>query len=354
MSDERRIRSELGESAFRGVGGRVPKVVLHGGASHRSLALGPSHLYVSDQESGEVFRIGKGGGVPLVIAQLHRPAAITLSEGYVYGIAHDPDIQYDRGNGKVVRFPLEGGEIEVLATRLVAPEGIVVSGDHVVVTCGGPFDYHDREAPKGTVELLTVSDRRVRTLATKQRRPVAAAFVDDELYWVNMGMKHPTYFRDGALLRVALGDETKKRWSVRKNLSMPGSILVDDEHIYWATSSSYSNPSPGVLYKRPRKGGPAIPLSRSYEGEGCLLAQDKDYIYRMGACRGTLARVPKIGGHTEELLVCDETLALCEGIVVDDERIYWAVLDARVLGGAVWSMPKERTRAPAPQEKVTN
>lgn len=349
MSTERRLRSELGESAFRGIGGRTPRVLLHGGGTNRSLALGEAHLFVSDQETGEVFRIAKTGGVPLVLAQLYRPSAVTLAGDYIYCAALERGVLHERGNGIIVRFPVAGGEVEVLAKGLFGPTQIEVSGDRVAVSCFGPFDIDVREKPTGVIALLTLSDRRVRTLATKQRMPTAVAFVDNQLYWVNMGWKQPSYFQDGAVLRIALDGETTKRTVVRKNLSMPQSFLVDDENVYWATSTSFEHSGPGILYKRPRSGGPAIALSSSYDVEGWLLAQDKKFVYRMSASQGTLYRVPKAGGNTERLMVCDETMALSRGLVVDDERIYWVVQDARGLGGAVWSIAKEVAVAPAPR-----
>ena len=65
--------------------------------------------------------------------------------------------------------------------------------------------------------------------------------------------------------------------------------------------------------------------------------------------RGTVYRVPKTGGCTEKLMVCDEALAISRGLVVDDERIYWVAQDARVLGAPVWLIAKEVAAAPAPR-----
>lgn len=338
----------MGESAFRGIGGRAPKVLLHGGASNRSLALGDKHLFWSDEETGEVFRIPKTGGVPVVLAELERPSAVTLAGDYLYCAAHEPGVSHERGNGIVVRFPVAGGEPEVLAKGLFGPTEIAVEGERVAVTCFGPFDIDQRERPCGQVALLTLSDRRVRIVATKQRMPTGIAFVDDQLYWVNMGWKQPSYFQDGAVLRHALDAESTKRTVVKKSLSMPRSLLVDDENVYWATSTSYEHSGPGILYKRPRAGGPAVALSRAYEIEGWLLAQDKRFVYQMSHSEGALYRVPKTGGNAEPLMVCDANLALAGGLAVDDERIYWVVQDARDLGGALWSITKETTSAPIP------
>ena len=342
MADAKPTRAELGESAFKAWGGRKPKVLLHGGFSHRDLVVRDGHLYVSEEDSGEISRLPVGGGVPLVLAQVHRPGAMVVANGSLYAITHDPERNPNQGSGRIVRMPIEGGEPEVLAKDLVNPVTFAVDGHRIVVACDGPFDYDTREEPRGSIVLVD-GDQKPTTLARRLRRPQEVAFVGDEIYWIEMGMKHPTYFGDGALRRMQ-PVRGAKRWVVRKNLPMPGGLLIDRDNVYFSTSTTYSSSAPGAVYARPRAGGKPEEIAWTFDREGVLMAMDDTHLYRLSSSGGVLRRFSKRDddGEGEQLFESIERPTLACALALDAENIYWAITNAPGVGGAVWSMRKNR------------
>jgi len=288
---------------------------------------------------------GKGGGGPLVLAQATRPGYVTLVAGHLYWTQQDADDPgYGRGdNGpprSVVRMPVEGGAVEVIAAGLDTPNEVAVSGDEVAITCEGPFDYHRKEEVHGMIVRVTLGGSKPRVVATKQRRPESIAFVDDDLYWVNGGWKWPDYFADGAVMRMKRDGGTK-RWVVRKNQPMASSLLVDDEHLYWVTSAtSFDRSLVGAIYRRPRHGGPVVALATFDETDGALLAHDATHIYWLSSGVGVMYRVAKAGGEPQLMMTCDERILIAHSFAVDDHRVYWTTSDSSRAGGAVWSMGK--------------
>lgn len=358
-NDRKPTRAELGESAFVGRGGRTPRVLAHGGYGHRSLALDGRYLYWSDDRAGEVSRLPKDGGFPVVLAQREFPENLTLADEHLYWSEPEPNAPR-RGDGgppqQLVRMHKDGGDVEVVARDLDAVNAVVVRGREVVILCDGVFDYNRREEPRGVVLYLAPGAAKPAVLATKQRRPGEAVFVGDELYWLNGGMKWPTYFHDGALLHAKLGGP-KKRWVVRKDLPMPKSLLADNTHLYWTTTPTYHKPlSEAGVCRRPLGGGAVEVISYIYERDGALLAQDAANLYCLVSESGTLIRIPKDGGEEDTLMTCVERLMLPQSIAVDDQRIYWCVLNGDEAGGAVWSIAKEppgtRREDPTPPERA--
>lgn len=356
MTDAKPSRAELGESAFKAWGGRKPRALLHGGFSHRDLVVRDGYLYVSEEDSGEISRLPVGGGVPLVLAQVHRPGAMVLANGSLYAITHDPERNHNhhQGSGRIVRMPLEGGEPEVLVKDLVNPLTFAVDGHRIVVACDGPFDYDKREEPRGSIVLVD-GDQKPTTLARRLRRPHEIAFVGDEIYWIEMGMKHPTYFGDGALrrMRPARGE---KRWCVRKNLPMPGGLLVDGDHVYFSTSTTYGSAAPGAVFARPRPVGKPEEIAWTFDMEGVLMAMDDTHLYRLSSSGGVLRRFLKRDddGEGEQLFESTERPTLVSALTLDAENIYWAVTNAPGVGGAVWSMRKDIVSRGPLETKVVN
>lgn len=359
MTDEKKpSRAELGERAFRGLGGRVPRPLVHGGHATRHLALDDRYLYWTDDATHELSRMPKGGGGSVVLAQPEHPGYVTLVGGHLYWTQRDMDFQgaYPGQGGpprSVVRMPVDGGPVEVVAAGLDAPNEIAVSGDDVAISCDGQFEYHRKEEPRGLIVRTTLGGSKPRVVATKQRRPESLAFVDDDLYWVNQGWKWPDYFADGALLRMKRHGDTK-RWIVRKNQPMAGSLLVDDAYLYWITTPTLVDRTlVGAIYRRPRRGGATTVVTRVFDLDGALLAQDATHLYWISGSRGSMYRVAKTGGAPEPMMTCDERFVLARSLVVDDHRVYWTVSDGASVGGAVWSMGKDPAGLRAPDDAPT-
>ena len=337
-------RAELGEIAFVGRGGRTPRVLAHGDYGQRSLALDERYLYWSDDRAGEITRLPKDVGLPIVLAQREYPANLTLADGYLYWSEPEPGAER-RGDGgppqQVVRMPKEGGSIEVIARDIDSVNAVIARGGELPILCAGGFEYARREEVRGRVLYMRPGAARPEVLASKQRRPECAVFVGDELYWLNGGWKWPTYFNDGAVMHAKL-DGPKKRWVVRKNLPMADSLIADDTHLYWTTTPTYHKPmAEGGVYRRPLGGGTIEPMFFLYDRDGALLAQDATNLYCFVKETGSLIRIPKGGGDTEVMMTCLERLTLPQCIAVDERRIYWCVGSSDTAGGAVWSIAKD-------------
>ncbi len=342
-NDRKPSRAELGESVFVGRGGRTPRMLALGEYAERGLAIDEQYLYWSDDRAGEVTRLPKDGGIPMVLAQRTFPRNLTLADGHLYWSEREPGASR-RGDGgppeQIVRMPADGGPVEVIARDIDSVNAVVVRGREVVVLCDGVFDYDRREEPRGMVLFMTLGEARPQVIASKQRRPESAVFVGDELYWLNGGWKWPTYFADGALLHTKLGGP-KKRWVVHKDLPMAGSLLADDTHLYWTTTPTYHQPAlVGAVHRRPRGGGATEELFYIEERDGALLAQDATDLYCLIRESGTLVRVPKDGGDFEVLMTAVARGTLVQDLTVDDRRVYWVVSNGDDAGGAVWSIAK--------------
>lgn len=358
MNSERKpSRAELGERAFVGLGGRTARVLAHGGHGDRSLALDAQYLYWSDDEEGEVVRLPKDGGLPVVLAQREYPRHLVLVGDVLYWSERSP-MDHRGGDpwSRVVRMPKDGGDVTVIADGLEHVNAVVVRGDEVVILCDGTYDPRRREDARGEVLYLAPGATEPETLATRQRRPTAAVFLGDTLVWLNSGWKWPTYFADGALVQTKPAERAKPA-VLRDKLPMAHALLADETHLYWVTTPTSVDPQllAGVE-RRPLAGGEDEIICQVFSVDGALLAQDAENLYCLTVRDGSIERVTKDGRDIEELVRCDDRLLLPCSIAVDERRIYWAVKSAPAAGGAVWSVAKEPagTRAPADDEAPAN
>jgi hypothetical protein len=333
--------SELGEVGFRACGGRVPRVLAHGGNGEKHLTHDERYLYWTDGDDGTVTRLPKDGGIPLVLAtDLPRPGPITLSDGWLYWInsRYETVDHQHVPRGSVVRMPKGGGDVEVIAREHDSPEAIAVHGDTVAWTTFGDG------LATGTVKMRTIPDGRVITLATRQKQPRSIALDAECVYWANYGNKRPHYFTDGSVMRMPR-DGGRKRFVIAKNESMPHGMVMDEGHIYWTTSTEfYDRDRWGAVEKR-RKGGKSVivPLVLWPRPEG-RLALDATHVYWFSHFGGGLFRVPKEvvdDREPEQLMTHLGGVRLwVETFVVDDRCVYWATRDSRSAGGAIFKMAK--------------
>jgi hypothetical protein len=351
MSDEKKpSRAELGERAFVGLGGRTTKVLAHGGHTwSRHLTLDDRYVYWTDGQTGEVSRIPKTGGIPMVLATVDAPKFITHVEGYLYWAQKDPKPADARPwerveTGRVVRMPVDGGEIEVVAARLEGPHEVAVSGRDVAISCNGRYDHNRKEEVVGLIVRATLGEAKHRVVAREQRWPKSLAFVGDDLYWLNYGWKWPDYFADGALMRMKRNGDAQPE-AVCERQYMANSLLVDDGCLYWSTRS---------LERLPRDGGPRESIRLPGADEGALLAHDATHVYWLSHGWGSMVRVSKSDGSVEPMMRFDERkIVIAESIAVDEHRVYWTVHDGPGTGGAVWSIAKEPVGARVADEPAT-
>jgi hypothetical protein len=320
--------SERGEIAFRGHGGRRPRVLAHGGNGEKHLIQDPRYLYWTDAEDGTVTRISKGGGVPVVLASgLEHPGAITLADGYLYWV------NQRLSSGTVVRMPASGGEVELLAENQDGPVSIAASGNTVVWT-----NFADGLAT-GTLMRKQIGGR-LTTLASKQKQPGSVAIDAEQIYWTSFGIKRPAYFRDGAMMRIPR-EGGPKRFVVAREQSMARSVVLDDEWIYWCTADELEHdPALGGIKRRRKAGGATQDIVSWSQDTGCI-ALDRTRVYWLQQFGGALFRVRKEGGEPEQIMAGNgDRMLWVEDLVVDDRCVYWTARQSAKAGGAVFTMGK--------------
>jgi hypothetical protein len=319
--------SETGQITARGLGGRRIRVLAHGGQGRKFLVQGERHLYWTDTGDQTLTRLPKDGGVPLVLVTGQAGiGAMTLAGGWFYWV----------NRSQVVRMPEQGGEVEVLADGLDSPKSIAVRGDVVVWT-----DYGDG-LDGGAVRWLTLDDRRVVTLAERQKQPTSVSIDKEYVYWVNHGVKRPDYFKDGSVVRARLGGGSAPTvLAVEQRLA--SSLVMDDAAIYWVTVIDYGDSSShGVLWKQLKTGGPIVELASWKWNEAAYLALDETHVYWLAPMRLMLFRVRKDGAGEEQLMTEDIVgpAAMASSLVVDERCVYWTVHDSQRAGGALFKMAK--------------
>jgi hypothetical protein len=327
--------SGRGEIAFRGLGGRRPRVLAHGGIGEKNLTHDDRYVYWTDCPDGTVTRLPKDGGVPLLLATgQHRPGAIAIAGGWLYWITRRLDYTTRRHAGGVVRMPAGGGDIEILAGEQPSPCSIAVFDDTVAWT-----DVNDGLAT-GTVTMKKLGGGPAVTIASKQKQPKSIAIDAQQIYWTSFGNKRPGYFTDGSVARMPRDGE-KKRFVIAKNQSMPHSIVVDDEWIYWTTATTTFSPYvPGAILKRRKGEKKTIPLV-SWARDGGILALDATHVYWLEEYGAALFRVRKDGGEPTQLMTCNGDSRLhVQSLAVDERCVYWAASDSREAGGAIFKMGK--------------
>ena len=320
--------SERGEIAFHGHGGRRPRVLAHGGNGEKHLIQSDRYLYWTDAEDGTLTRLSKSGGVPVVLAagQPH-PGALTLAGGWLYWVTRRME------EGTVVRMPVGGGEVELIADGQDQPKSIAVSGNTVVWT-----NFGDGLAT-GTVMRKEIGGR-LTTLASKQKQPSSIAIDAKQIYWTTFGVKKPSYFHDGAMMRIPREGGTK-RFVVAGEQSMARSVVLDEGWLYWTTADELEHdPSLGGIKRRRKEGGPTQNIVFWTHTTGCI-ALDRTHVYWLQQFGGALFRVRKEGGEPEQILAGNgDRMLWVEDLVVDDRCVYWTARQSAKAGGAVFTMGK--------------
>jgi hypothetical protein len=316
--------SEAGAIAFRAHGGRRIRVLAHGGWSERHLVQSEPHLYWTDRDDGTITRLPKDGGIPLILAtEQKRPGPLALAGGFLWWANQDT----------IVRMPAAGGDVEILAEGQEWPRSIAVHGDTVAWTTFGDG------LATGTVCVKAPGEPHV-TIATKQKQPSDIVIDAEQIWWANHGVKRPTYFRDGSVVRKPR-DGGKKRFVIAKDQAQACSIIVDDEHVHWMTAASYDAPYlNGRLWKRRKAGGKATAIACWDWRDSAAIVFDATHAYILAHLPPRLYRVPREGGELEQLMSSENTSIYADALVVDDRCVYWTVRNSQEAGGAVFKMGK--------------
>ncbi len=324
-------RAELGESTFRGHGGRRPRALAYGGHGDKHIALDDRYIYWTDLADGTVTRLPKDGGVPLVIAtDQARPCGLVLNGDHLYWATYH---HYRPEKGTIVRMPKEGGDVQLIASGQAFPQCIAVSGREV-------YWGNHGDGNLGSVVRGTIDGGAPVTLATKQKRPCAIVLDDQNIYWANEGNKRPSYFTDGSLMRMSRAAENKKRWIVAKNQSMPTSLLIHEGTLYWTVAAMiHFSHGPGSIQRRPLSGGKTVNLVEWMEEAGHL-AVDAKHVFWLSRWSGRMFRIPLHGGEPEQLLSTEDLHVGVPDFAADETSVYWTAYNSQTAGGAVWKMAK--------------
>ncbi len=320
--------SEAGRIAARGLGGRRIRVLAHGGLGSRYLLQDERHLYWSDDGDGTVTRLPKDGGVPLVLATGQKGIrALTLSGGWFYWLTGD----------KVARMPEQGGDVEVIADEVEWPRALTVHEGTVFWTTFGDG------LATGKVKMTRPGDDRVVTVAELQKQPGSIVVDALQIYWANHGVKWPSYFTDGSVVR-APRDSASAPVVLATEERLASSIAVEGDWIYWLTARGYDEleHERGALRKRHKDGGEIVELASWAWNEAGVLALDATHVYWLAPIHPALFRVRKDGGETEQLLIREpgEDGVFPDSLVVDERCVYWTARDSQRAGGAVFKMAK--------------
>lgn len=320
--------SESGEIHFVGRGGRKVVALAHGPCSQHALTQDARYLYTAEEWAGTVTRVFKDGGLPIILAtdQAHL-SALTYADGWLYWA------RTGKGGG-VARMPAEGGEVELVVPSEESVAAVAVHRDTVAWSTFGDG------LATGTVSMTKLGGPTV-TLATKQKQPAALALDDAQLYWACHGLKRPTYFEDGYVVRRPR--EGSKRYVVAKNQRLADGLVTDDTHLYWSTAAGFAGAdASGGVWKRRKDGGEITRLARSESVDTDDVAVDATHVYWLQRVRPALFRVAKGGGEVEVLMRTDGAFeGFAHGLVVDERNVYWTAFNhGRAFAPVLFKMAK--------------
>lgn len=323
--------SDSAAVAYRPLGGRRVRVLAHGGPVERHLVLHGEHLYWTEPLDGTVTRISKRGGVPVVLATDQRGVgAIAIVDGWLYW-----GRRYLYGNEGLYRMPLGGGEPTRICEGRV--EALAILEELVAWTSIG-------EDGRGSVHLTRVGDGRTVPLATGEKMPRSIVLDGENAYWACYGLKRPSYFEDGSIVRASR-TEVGDHELLARDRSMPSSLLLDSEArvLTWCEGRTTYGPGPfvpGRIWRHELATGAARLLCEWDEQDG-MLAADATHVYFLACMGGTMWRVPIAGGEPEPMLApAANRLLWSSAIAVDDRFVYWAAHSSDSAGGAIFCMAK--------------
>jgi hypothetical protein len=310
------------------------------GAAHGDAAL------VGDAAAPEAGPEGGDAGCPPASACPPggcQPVALASGLSSAHGIAVDSTSAYlavgwgAGANGQIVKVPLAGGSLSVLASGLESPARLAVNASDVywagygsnaimaVPLAGGAMatvvanEWHPWSVAVDSTNLYwtdPLGSPAVKTVPLAGGTPVTLwkvttgggpwdLVVDHgDVFWAAVSDVMTTSLLGGAAVSLASGQHSVH------------SLVLDSTNVYWADSA----PSPmGALRTVPRGGGPVTALATG-QNNPLGVAVDGAHVYWTTLSDGKIMRVP-IGGGSPEVLATGQLQP--DAIAVDCASIYW-------------------------------
>jgi len=158
--------------------GSALETIATGISAGGDLAVDDDWLYYSDSGRGEINAIALATGQPRQLTQGRaHPGALLARGGFLYFLElGTPEAGY--GDGRLLRVPRTGGDVQVLVEELDAPTGLAADTASVYVSTRG----NDANGFRGRI-VRRADSGEVSTLATDQAEAISIAVDDRAVFW---------------------------------------------------------------------------------------------------------------------------------------------------------------------------
>jgi hypothetical protein len=149
----------------------------------RGLALGENDLFFVSASDGNLYRLPKTGGTPVVVmGGLNDPGPPVLDDSAVY-VRTRPSSDDPEGNDEIVRVGFDGSDASVVVSERLGIADIGAHEGFVYYTRSGGVTSCDR--PSGVVRRVPTSGGTARDIAVEQSDPALLAVDESGVYWSN-------------------------------------------------------------------------------------------------------------------------------------------------------------------------
>jgi len=233
-------------------------------------------------------------------------------------------------DGRVLKMPIEGGEVITLATGESFPRHIAVDANNIYWTT--ETDIRKMPITGGSPATLATSPGGLQSIA------VDAHYV----YWTTGWSRLMRVSLDGSEV-TELVDDSAMSYGF-------SAIALDATHIYWSSRGELG-PNMGSVSKIPLEGGPITTLATG-QSDPSRIAVDANNVYwtNVGDFNENvgLMKVPIDGGDPVTLVSTKSSAyaqyAAVAGVFVDEQSIYWTSQGTQEYDhydGTVMKMPVE-------------